>query len=174
LNKCDLTDERDPIIDYYRASGIRVIETSAMSGFGLDELRSAIVGKLVVFVGKSGVGKSSLVNMIYPNANIKTKTINTDQNQGRHTTTASSLYDLGNGTRMIDTPGIRLMEIGGITKSELAGYFPEFDEFAPNCKYRDCAHSVEDKCAVRDAVKSGDIPTSRYENYLRILKELSN
>ncbi|MCL2338356.1 MAG: ribosome small subunit-dependent GTPase A [Proteobacteria bacterium] len=176
LNKCDLTDTRDPILDWYRATGIRVILVSALNGSGISELHDAIAGKMVVFIGKSGAGKSSLINRLYPDADIKTQGINVRQNQGRHTTVASSLYDLGDspdgaasGTRLIDTPGIRLMEISGISKDELKFYFKEFDDYFPDCKYADCSHSHEDGCAVRAAVASGKIPSGRYDSYLRML-----
>jgi ribosome biogenesis GTPase len=170
LNKCDLTAERDPILDWYRKQGISVIEVSALTGVGMDILRKAIAGKTVVFVGKSGAGKSSLVNCLYPNADIKTQTINTKQNQGRHTTTASAMYDLDDGTRIIDTPGIRLMEISGISDDELKFYFKEFDDYYPECKYTDCSHSHEVGCAVKSAVESGNIPAGRYDSYLRLLR----
>ncbi|MCL2017545.1 MAG: ribosome small subunit-dependent GTPase A [Alphaproteobacteria bacterium] len=170
LNKCDLTSERHPILDWYRTANINVIEVSALTGIGIPELRAAIAGKMVVFVGKSGAGKSSLINCLYPNADIKTQPINTKQNQGRHTTTASAMYDLDDGTRMIDTPGIRLMELSGISKDELKFYFSEFDEYFPECKYTDCSHSHEDGCGVKAAVFAAKIPADRYDSYLRMLR----
>jgi ribosome biogenesis GTPase / thiamine phosphate phosphatase len=170
LNKCDLTDIRHPILNDYRdILGIEVIETSVKDNTGIAELKRKILGKSVVLVGASGVGKSSLINQLLDKT-LKTQTISSKTKKGRHTTTVFNLYPLEEGY-IIDTPGVRSLDIGNIPRSELKNYFPEFNHLAPYCKYRDCLHFHEKNCAVKDAQAEHTIKM-RYQTYLRLLEKI--
>ncbi len=171
LNKADLTDERDPVLDWYKKSGLRVIETSIQTGEGISELKDAIYGKIAVLVGHSGVGKSSLVNMILPGVNIVTKEVGDKRKTGRHTTTTSKLFEWEGGSYIIDTPGIRSLGLQHIDRDRLKYAFTEFSEYTEDCKYNDCSHSHEPVCGVKKAVQEGKIPHHRYDSYIRMLNE---
>ncbi len=179
VNKIDLlpdpTDRRQELerLDSYRRLALRILPTSAATGEGLDALRTLLAGKTAVFVGHSGVGKSSLLNALGPD--LDAATAQTDsRGKGRHTTTRSSLYRLEGGIRIIDTPGIREFGLWQLSTQELRAYFPDFEEHAVRCRFNDCSHSHEPDCAVREAVESGDVPGARYETYLRILASLES
>lgn len=171
VNKCDLTDERHPILEWYKGIGIPVIETSAQTAQGVPELKECIRGKISVLVGNSGVGKSTLVNRIIPGLNLSAKTVSEKTGKGRHTTTTTNLYTWDKESYIIDTPGIRSLGVSHIEKSNLRFGFPEFDEFADSCKFRDCLHQHEPECAVKQAVAEQKINRYRYESYLRMLEE---
>lgn len=172
VNKSDLTDERHPVLDRYRAMGITVIETSAETNQGVEELKEAIHGKIAVLVGNSGVGKSSLVNKVIPGLDLAAKTVSGKTGRGRHTTTSTSLYNWDGGdSYIIDTPGIRSLGVSHIDKANLKFGFSEFDEFISGCEYRDCIHQHEPVCGVKQAVDEGKIDRYRYESYLRMLEE---
>jgi ribosome biogenesis GTPase len=173
LNKSDLTDHRDPVLrKYEQALHIPVIETSTVTGAGLDRLRDVIRGKSVVLVGNSGVGKSSLINQLIPTINLRTRAVSERHAEGRHTTTASHMYAWDTDSYIIDTPGIRNLSIGTLPRTSLRFYFPEFVEYAKKCRYTDCLHVQEPDCAVREAVAEGQISKVRYESYLSVLKDL--
>lgn len=127
--------------------------------------------KCSMFVGRSGVGKSTLLNSISPNLNLKTKVISEYHQQGQHTTTYAEMFDLNENTQIIDTPGIKSFGIVDVAPEELKGYFSEFLKAKPFCKFNNCLHIDEPKCAVKEGVNNGDIALSRYKNYLQILKE---
>lgn len=170
LTKCDLTDERDETISWYRDHlNLPIVETSTISGKGLDALREIIKGKTIAFVGNSGVGKSSLVNTLCPGMDAKVNAVNR-HGKGRHTTTTSSLYALADNTFIIDTPGIRSLSLDNFSPKYLKFYFKEFDGMP--CKYKDCLHDKEPHCAVKDAVENNVISLNRYESYLKILNSL--
>lgn len=171
LNKCDLTDERHPIIEWYKGIGIPVIETSAQTNEGVPEFREHIRGKISILVGNSGVGKSSLINRVIPDLNLAAKTVSGKTGKGRHTTTSTNLYKWDEESYIIDTPGIRSLGVSHIEKSNLKFGFPEFDKFANACKFRDCLHQHEPECAVKQAVAEQKINPYRYESYLRMLEE---
>lgn len=173
INKCDLAvSEADyaPLEEFWRA-GIPVVTCSASSGAGLDSLRTLLAGNVCVFAGHSGVGKSSLLNALKPGLGLLAKPVSAGNNKGRHTTTTSSLYDLGDGARVIDTPGIREFGLWNMSADEVRFYFHEFDRWAGRCKFRDCSHSHEPQCAVRDAAERGDLPADRYRRYCRLLED---
>ncbi len=170
LNKVDLEKPRPDLADYRRA-GLTIIEVSAVTGMGLDRLISCIKGETVVLTGPSGVGKSSLVNALTGSQDAQVGGLGGRRQQGRHTTARSSLYDLGGGTSLIDTPGIRSLGLAGITRDELAALFSDIDEAGHGCRFRDCTHDHEPGCAVRMAVQSGALPEGRLEIYLRLLRE---
>jgi ribosome biogenesis GTPase len=172
LNKLDLVDSEPPELEAYRSLGIKVICTSCKTGEGLDELREALRGKLSVFAGHSGVGKSSLLNSLQPGLDLATREISEATQRGKHTTSTARLYELDDGLRIIDTPGIRQLGLWGVSPEEVAFYFPEIAEHAEACKFRDCTHTHEPDCAVRQAVDVGQLPRLRFESYLRIREGL--
>ncbi|MEM1206475.1 MAG: ribosome small subunit-dependent GTPase A [Acidobacteriota bacterium] len=177
VNKIDLLPECEvrrelTRLDDYVAAGSEVLPCSADTGAGVDALRRRLAGKTAVFVGHSGVGKSSLVNALDPAAAAATGAVNHVVGTGRHTTTRSSLYDVGGGIQLIDTPGIRELGLWKVTAENLGPYFPEFEPYAAACRFRDCTHSHEPGCAVREAAANDDLPAARYATYLRILESL--
>lgn len=151
--------------------GFGVESCSAKSGAGLDRLREAIDGKQTVFVGQSGVGKSTVLNALAPGAGQKVGEVSTKYDRGRHTTTFGVVVPWDGGT-IIDTPGIREIEIAGIDRRDLMFYFPEFEPYIPECRLRNCRHVHEPGCAVERAVEQGDIHPDRFESYERIYDAL--
>lgn len=177
LNKCDLkTDEEEAMLDIYRKIGILVIETSTYNNIGIAELKSYLYNKQAIFVGNSGVGKSSLTNAIMREKDIKTSHISDKSKRGRHTTTTSKYYVWNNNSSIIDTPGIRSLDVSSFSPMEIQNYFPELDNWKVRCKYSDCLHYKEpyDLCMVKQVVASGFVNLNRYESYLRILSDLFN
>jgi ribosome biogenesis GTPase len=172
LNKTDLVEKEPPLLAFYRDLGIRVIRTSCATGEGISTLREVLAQELSVLAGHSGVGKSSLVNVLEPALNIETQEISESTRKGRHTTSTSRLYVLGSGARIIDTPGIRQLGLWGISPEEVDYYFHELAEAAPRCRFRDCTHVHEPGCAIKSAVDSGAISRARYESYVRIRRSL--
>lgn len=169
VNKIDLLEndkELEPLAPYQEL-GLAVILCSAAAGIGLGELSDALAGKLCVFAGHSGVGKSSLLNALDSRLSLTTAPVSSSNEKGRHTTTSSSLYHLPNGAIVIDTPGIREFGLWDVSPSELRRYFHEFD--AHPCPYSDCTHTLEQDCAVKEAVESREISEARFRSYLRIL-----
>jgi len=167
-NKVDLLispEELDPLRPYQDA-GIPVILCSAATGAGLDSLSAALAGKLCVFAGHSGVGKSSLLNALDPRLDIATGTVSEGNEKGRHTTTSSALYRLPNGATVIDTPGIREFGLWDVAPADLRRYYQEFG--ACRCAFSDCTHTHEPECGVKEALERGVISKPRYESYLRI------
>ncbi|NUM53361.1 MAG: ribosome small subunit-dependent GTPase A [Candidatus Hydrogenedentes bacterium] len=172
VNKVDLAGPLPDGVGMYRELALKVVLTSCETGEGIDELRSILQAGTSVLVGHSGVGKSSLINALDPNVTVHTQEISDSTNKGRHTTSASRLYELTGGIRIIDTPGIKQLGLWGVSPAELNYYFDEIAETSGLCKFRDCTHTHEPRCAVRDAVESGRIARARYESYLRIRASL--
>lgn len=177
VNKIDLLppEERDlelRKLDPYRRLGVPVVPCAASAGEGIAELATLLDGKLSAFVGHSGVGKSSLVNALAPHLEAKVGEVSEGYGRGTHTTTSSSLLDLGNGIRLIDTPGIRSFGLWQLTGEELPWYFPEFQE-AGRCAFADCSHTHEPRCAIKAAVEQGRLSAERYDTYLRLLEDFS-
>jgi len=156
----------------YRELGLPVLNTSCKTGAGIEALRQALKGKLSVLAGHSGVGKSSLLNVMDPGLDIETREITETTEKGRHATSTSRLYELADGIRIIDTPGTRRLGVWGVSSEELAFYFPEMERLAADCRFRNCTHTHEPGCAVRQAVEVGDIARLRYNSYLRIRESL--
>ena len=156
----------------YRAIGVRAVTASASTGAGVDELQYALRGLRCVVVGRSGVGKSSLLNAMCPDLALQTTPISEWADKGRHTTTTSALHELPGGIEIIDTPGVRQFGLWKITRGDLRWYFPEFDAFASACRFHDCNHTNEPACAIKQAVERGEIAPARYDTYLRILQTL--
>lgn len=174
INKIDLVKSAPEDATLYVELGVPVVLTSCQSGAGIDTLREMLRGKTSVLAGHSGVGKSSLVNALDPTYVLPTQEISESTNKGRHTTTTSRMYDLAGDIRIVDTPGIKQLGLWGVSPDELGFYFHEIAEAAAGCKFRDCSHTHEPKCTVRDAVDAGQIARARYDSYIRIRASLTD
>ena len=176
LNKCDL-DPAQALYDIYAASAIPVVRVSARTGEGMDDLRQAIAGKLNVFTGNSGVGKSSILNTLSPDFHLPVGEVSKALGRGRHTTRHTELFALEGGTYVIDTPGFSSFdteELNWDLKEHLPECFPEFTPWLDGCRFVGCQHTGEKGCAVLRAVKEGKIPQSRHSSYLRLHAELKD
>jgi ribosome biogenesis GTPase len=174
VNKVDLVDEaaaRAKFADYPRA-GYPLHITSARTGNGLDELAAALHGRTSALSGPSGVGKSSLLNALYPGLDLRVGAISASVNKGRHTTVGALLHPLPDGGYVADTPGLREVGVWGLEPDSLDQCFPEFRPYVPHCRFADCHHVVEPGCAVRAAVASGEVSAARYDSYLTLRAEL--
>lgn len=163
-------DEIKYLAHLYRSIGYTCEGVSAKSGKNIEAVIQLMKGNVCMFSGHSGVGKSTLVNAIEPSLNLKTKEISDQHKQGQHTTTFAEMYDLKNDIQIIDTPGIKGFGVVDIEPNELSGYFPEFFELQSECKFNNCLHKEEPKCAVKNALDEGAIAWSRYKSYLQILE----
>ncbi len=175
FNKVDTYDEatleEQLYLQYiYNQIGYECLRVSATAKKGLDELKKMMEGKVCMFSGHSGVGKSTLVNALEPSLNLKTKEISDLHQQGQHTTTFAEMFDLSFNSKIIDTPGIRGFGIVDMEKSEIKGYFHEFFELEDQCKFNNCLHKDEPNCAIKNALEEDKIAWSRYKSYLQILE----
>ncbi len=176
INKMDLkTEDTEALANAYEKAGFAVYTVSAAKGEVTDKIKSDMSGKISVFAGSSGVGKSSLLNCLFPDINQKTGNISEKIGRGKHTTREVSLIKLSDGGYIADTPGFSELEIADITdveKEELAEYFPEIEKYSGECNFRDCRHINEPGCSVKQAVEEGNIALSRYESYKEIFGQL--
>lgn len=175
FNKIDAYNEDETLeIKYlaalYRSIGYECVGISAKTGKNIDKVKQMMQGKVSMFSGHSGVGKSTLVNTLEPTLELKTKQISTQHMQGQHTTTFAEMYDLSFGAQIIDTPGIKGFGVVEVEKQELGNYFPEFFELKDQCKFNNCLHKQEPKCAIKDALDNDTLSWSRYKSYLQILE----
>ena len=161
----------DGLVNLYTHIGYPCHRISALNGEGIDELKQSLQGKITLFSGNSGVGKSTLINYLLPDQRLKTGEISTVHNKGMHTTTFSEMYPLGENGYIIDTPGIKGFGTFDMEDEEVGHYFKEIFEFSANCKYENCTHRHEPGCAVREAVEKHYISESRYASYLNILED---
>ncbi|MEP0214283.1 MAG: ribosome small subunit-dependent GTPase A [Cellulophaga sp.] len=174
FNKIDSYNE-DELLDVkylaalYRSIGYTCVGISAKTGKNVDKVKEMMKGKISMFSGHSGVGKSTLVNTIDKDLNIKTKEISEQHMQGQHTTTFAEMYDLDFGAQIIDTPGIRGFGIVDMEKEEIGDYFPEFFALKSECKFNNCLHIDEPKCAVKDALENDEVAWSRYKSYVQMI-----
>ncbi len=170
LNKADLVDlaPYQWIIGLYTQLGYETIVTSAADGRGIARLRELLSSGVTAFSGQSGVGKSSLLNVIQPGLNLRVREVSGWTAKGKHTTTAAELIRLAIGGYVVDTPGLRQFELWDIDPAEVEAYFVEFRPYIPNCKFPDCSHTHESDCAVKDALFRGQIDQGRFESYLKL------
>lgn len=176
FNKTDLTTqtELEELADVYRQTGYQVIFTSAEEESGLASLRQVLSGKTSTVAGPSGVGKSSLINLLAPGTHMETGAISEKIDRGKHTTRHSQLIPIAEDTYIMDTPGFSSLSVEFYEKEELWYLFPEFREHEPYCKFTGCSHVSEPSCGVKDAVGEGQISKERYENYVSFYKELKD
>lgn len=177
LNKCDLANAHpvdEATLEEYRALGYTVLHVSSKEDDGLAELVERLKGKTSILVGLSGVGKSSLIQALLPDEELRIGDISDASGKGKHTTTNATLYHLPGGGELIDSPGVRDFDLGKVGKDELAAGFVEFAEPAGQCRFHNCTHTVEPGCAVKAAVERGAISARRYQNYRLILENLAN
>ena len=175
FNKIDTFDEatldEQLYMQYlYETIGYKCLRVSAQNGTGVEELKALMRDRVSMFSGHSGVGKSTLVNTLEPSLNLKTKQISASHSQGKHTTTFAEMFDLAFGAQIIDTPGIRGFGIVDMEKQEIGDYYPEFFALKDKCKFNNCLHKDEPKCAVKDALDKDEIAWSRYKSYLQMLE----
>ena len=176
MNKVDLYREEAPeftqnFIDIYTKAGYKVVQTSAKTGEGIDELRGICRDKVCLFSGESGVGKSSLIKALDPSLDPKVGKISVAHLQGKHTTSLYEMYRLASGGTVIDTPGLRGFGLVNLEKEEIARYFPEMLKAAENCRFTPCTHTHEPGCAVKEAVENGEISPERYTSYLGMIED---
>jgi len=175
LNKCDLASEED--VEEIRRiyDGIYPILTiSCKTGQGLDQLQQLVTGRKAALAGPSGVGKSTILNHLHPEANMETGAVSQKTRRGKHTTRHVEIFQLAGGGMIYDTPGFTSFEILEAEEDNLAGFYPEMDQLKGQCRYDDCRHLHEPECAVRQAVSDGRIHKKRYESYLANLEEIKN
>lgn len=173
INKCDLLEEKADFLQDYVQAGYKLLMVSAQEGQGIQELKNLLTGRVTVFAGPSGVGKSSLLNAVDSNLELATGKISDKIKRGKHTTRAACLLPLPEGGTVVDTPGFSAAELENIDKAQLAYYFPEFRPYIEKCYYNTCTHSHEPDCAVKEAVEAGAICQARYEAYLNILQTIN-
>ena len=176
LNKVDLYRQEAPetvenFINIYTKAGYNVVETSAKTGEGIEELRKICDGKVCLFSGESGVGKSSLIKALDPTLDPKIGKISVAHLQGKHTTSLYEMYELASGGAVIDTPGLRGFGLVNLEKEEIARYFPEMLRAAEGCRFTPCTHTHEPGGAVKEAVENGEISAERYSSYLGMIEE---
>lgn len=179
FNKIDIYNEEEKeyleaLIDLYKHIGYESIKISALQKEGFNDLEDLIKKKVTLFSGHSGVGKSTLINSLIPDSNVKTGTISSYHNKGMHTTTFSEMIELPSGGFIIDTPGIKGFGSVSMDKEEISHYFKEIFQFSKNCHFHNCLHLNEPNCAVREAVENHYISESRYKSYLSMIEEENN
>ena len=176
FNKVDLIgeEERTRLAAIYEHSGFPYIFVSTKTMEGMDAVKEALLHKTTAFAGPSGVGKSSLLNAILPEVNLKTGAVSEKIRRGKHTTRHTELIPVGEDTYLIDTPGFSSLYVDAMEPEDLSAYYAEFVPYAERCRFQPCSHVHEPDCGVRQAVEAGDIHKVRYENYVTLYRELKN
>jgi len=179
FNKSDLLSSKelkkqDAYIELYQKIGVDCLVASATQKTGIDEIRERLNGKKSLFSGHSGVGKSTLVNCIAPDLNLKTSDVSSFSEKGVHTTTFAEMFNLGEDTFIIDTPGIKELGLINIEQDEISDYFPEMRALIGECKFHNCQHTHEPGCAIKQAIEDGKVAESRYKSYLSMLENDDN
>ncbi len=175
LNKTDLPIKPEIMVelDLYQTLGYPLYQVSAIEQRGLDALKAALKNQVSILVGQSGVGKSSLTNTLLPDKNIKSNTLSTAGKHGRHTTTAATLYHLPDGGDLIDSPGVAIFGLAGLSAPQLAQGYREFQALIENCRFINCSHVSDKGCAVRAAAEDGTIAANRYQRFLKLREKMS-
>ena len=174
LNKTDLPQTaiiEKELLDYKKL-GYPLYRVSALGSSNIDELKNVLKGQVSMLAGQSGVGKSSLTNAIIPDKDIKTNTVSATTKHGRHTTTATTLYHLTDGGYLIDSPGVAIFGLAGLSEHQLAYGYREFQTYIDNCQFNDCRHLKDKGCAVVAAVDNGDISKTRYDRFLKLREKM--
>ena len=176
FNKIDVLNDEEQeylnsMIDLYEYVGYKCLKVSAKTGAGVDAVAEELKGKVTLLSGNSGVGKSTLINNLFPDLNLKTSEISDAYNTGKHTTTFSEMYPIGNDGYIIDTPGIKGFGTFNMEREEVGHYFKEIFRISEDCRFNNCTHTHEPGCAVRQAVENHDISESRYTSYLSMLED---
>ena len=179
LNKSDLWDDHNLetfgiLKMIYENIGYQVLATSSTNHEGIEEVRDALKDKTTLIAGQSGVGKSTLANAIQPNLGLRTTELSDYTGKGQHTTTFAEMFELEFGGKIIDTPGIKTLSFNNLEVMDVAHNFREFFKLSEECKFANCTHRNEPKCAVKEAVENLEISPLRYENYLQILQEIED
>ncbi|HEY1054656.1 MAG TPA: ribosome small subunit-dependent GTPase A, partial [Emticicia sp.] len=174
FNKLDILDNemiayQEELADLYESLGYKCLFTSAINNIGVDTFSDLLKGKVTLLSGHSGVGKSTLVNAIAPDLDLRTSEISTFANKGVHTTTFAEMFEIDADTFIIDSPGIKELGLVDMEKEEISHYFPEMRELLGECRFHNCLHIDEPKCAVKDGVIEGSIAESRYSSYLSMV-----
>lgn len=174
LNKIDLpiATSVETELAYYQQLGYRLFRVSANHSMGISDLHQALTEQTSMFAGQSGVGKSSLSNALLPERNLKINSVSAITRHGRHTTTAATLYHLPDGGDLIDSPGVAIFGLAGLSEAQLAWGYREFQSYIGQCRFNDCRHVNDKDCAVRQAAENGSIATSRYQRYLKLREKM--
>lgn len=174
FNKKDIASdkERQELSGAYGSCGYEVLFVSGKKNQGIEEIREHLKGKTTVVAGPSGVGKSTIINALYPKANMETGEISRKIERGKHTTRHAQLFSLGEDTFIMDTPGFTSLSLGEMDKEELQGFYPEFESYEKECRFGGCAHINEPVCGVKSALEAGKISKVRYDNYVLLYEEL--
>ncbi len=176
FNKTDVVSEKEISLleETYRNCGYRTLFTSTFTEEGINSVKELLAHKTTVLAGPSGVGKSSIMNLLSPEANTKTGEISEKIQRGKHTTRHSELIAVGDETFVMDTPGFSSLYLEGLEKDELKEFFPEFKQYDSQCRFLGCMHLNEPDCNVKEALKNGEISKIRYKNYKDLFEELNN
>jgi len=174
LNKIDLglSENTERELNTYTGLNYRLFRVSARQQMGLEPIRHALRGQTAMFAGQSGVGKSSLTNALLPEKTLKINSVSETTRHGRHTTTAATLYHLPSGGDLIDSPGVAIFGLAGLSQAQLAWGYREFQPFIDQCRFNDCRHVNDKDCAVRFAAETGQISTSRYQRFLKLREKM--
>ncbi len=176
FNKKDIAtrEEREELVEAYGGCGYEVLFVSGIQNDGLEEIRAHLQGKTTVVAGPSGVGKSTIINALYPAAGMETGEISRKIERGKHTTRHAQLFALADDTFIMDTPGFTSLNLGEMEKEELQGFYQEFEAYEKDCKFGGCAHISEPVCGVKNALSKGKISKVRYENYVLLYEEVKS
>ena len=176
INKVDLVEPAtlQPLVGVYSQMGYQVLILSAKTGFGVERFRRVLRGRESVVAGQSGVGKSSLLNAVYPNLGLRVRPISADTQKGRHVTSGARLLPLACGGYVVDTPGIRQFQLWDLIPEEVAGFYRDLRPYVSLCRFPDCTHTHEDDCAVKNAVADGRLDERRYDSYCHLLGDDTN
>jgi ribosome biogenesis GTPase len=170
INKIDLVEPADlqPLVGVYSQMGYEVLLLSAATGFGIERFQRILHGRASVLAGQSGVGKSSILNAVDPQLELRVQEVSEENDKGKHTTTTARLLPLANGGYVVDTPGIRQYQLWDVIPEEIEGFFRDLRPYINHCRYPNCTHTHESDCAVKDAVADGRLDDRRYESYCKL------